>query len=548
MIIYPQETDDGLAAKITASTSISYASIVEPCDITPNQKSKIKVSASVSDADLYYVQSILVSSSWNRNDDIFDRAEVWAARATPEDKPTNLEHDENTIIGHITSNWPIDLDGKTIADDIDMNDLPEKFHIVTGSVIYKAYSTPELKERAERLIAEIENGTKYVSMECYFKGFDYGLTNKITGEYKVLARNEDTAYLTKHLRAYGGSGEQDNYKLGRVLRNITFSGKGFVDKPANPDSIIFQRQLIDDLLDKKNDNLSNSGVVDNKPITSEDMENIIMSENIEKQVAEISDKLDTVAASCDQTEEAKTLASELQKTNQTLEAAMKEKEEMLEAKSEELETLAMKMDEEVKSKKELMAEMKNKEDKSKAELEEILASKAELEEALKAAQTSLEEANEVIAGYKMKEEEQAKKDMLMKRKANLVEAGLDDDAASAAVEKFESLDDDSFEAVLAAMTAVKPKKEEEKAKKEETEAAMPPALKEALEKKKKEEKEKASESDELEEAESALEEVEAEETVDLSVGSDESETESAEASVRAELVEFVSARLGNTSK
>ena len=548
MIIYPQETDDGLAAKITASTSISYASIVEPCDITPNQKSKIKVSASVSDADLYYVQSILVSSSWNRNDDIFDRAEVWAARATPEDKPTNLEHDENTIIGHITSNWPIDLDGKTIADDIDMNDLPEKFHIVTGSVIYKAYSTPELKERAERLIAEIENGTKYVSMECYFKGFDYGLTNKITGEYKVLARNEDTAYLTKHLRAYGGSGEQDNYKLGRVLRNITFSGKGFVDKPANPDSIIFQRQLIDDLLDKKNDNLSNSGVVDNKPITSEDMENIIMSENIEKQVAEISDKLDTVAASCDQTEEAKTLASELEKTNQTLEAAMKEKEEMLEAKSEELETLAMKMDEEVKSKKELMAEMKNKEDKSKAELEEILASKAELEEALKAAQTSLEEANEVIAGYKMKEEEQAKKDMLMKRKANLVEAGLDDDAASAAVEKFESLDDEAFESMTSLLAAMKPK-EEEKAKKEETEAKMPPALKEALEKKKeKEEKEKASESDELEEAESALEEVEAEETVDLSVGSDESETESAEASVRAELVEFVSARLGNTSK
>ena len=60
---------------------------------------------------------------------------------------------------------------------------------------------------------------------------------------------------------------------------------------------------------------------------------------------------------------------------------------------------------------------------------------------------------------------------------------------------------------------------------------------------------KASEETEnLEEAESALEEVEAEETVDLSVGSDESETESAEANVRSELVEFVSARLGNTSK
>jgi len=59
-----------------------------------------------------------------------------------------------------------------------------------------------------------------------------------------------------------------------------------------------------------------------------------------------------------------------------------------------------------------------------------------------------------------------------------------------------------------------------------------------------EEKPKASED----EAEAALEEVEAEETIDLSVGNDESETESAEASVRNELVEFVSARLGKTSK
>ena len=32
MIIYSQETDDGLAEKISASNSISYASIVEPCD------------------------------------------------------------------------------------------------------------------------------------------------------------------------------------------------------------------------------------------------------------------------------------------------------------------------------------------------------------------------------------------------------------------------------------------------------------------------------------------------------------------------------------
>lgn len=543
MIIYPQETDDGLAEKISASSSISYASIVEPCDIEQN-KIKTKTLASVSDADLYYVQSILVSSSWNRNDDVFDRAEVWAARKTPEDKPTNLEHDENLIIGHITSNWPIDNEGKTIADDIEVDELPEKFHIVTGSVIYKAFTDPELKERAAKLISEIEEGTKYVSMECYFKGFDYGLTDKITGNYKVLSRNDSTAYLTKYLKAYGGQGEHDNYKIGRVLRNITFSGKGFVNKPANPDSIIFRKRLIEDLLDKKNDNLLKSGVIENKPTNNADMENIIMSENIEKQVAEINDKLDSVSVTADQLAEAKATVAELQETNQTLEAAMKTKDEEMavmkkeKEKASELEALAVKKDEE-------MAEMKKK---AKVKAEEVEAAMKEKDEELKKVKSELEEVTEALSAMKEEEMARKKKEKAIKRKANLVEAGLEDDAASAAVEKFDSLDDDSFEAILAAMTAVKPKKEEETKAEDEAEAAMPPALKEALEKKKKEEKEKASEAEKLEEAESALEEVEAEETVDLSVGNDESETESAEASVRSELVEFVSARLGNTSK
>lgn len=531
MIIYQQETDDGLAAKISGSSCISYASVAEPCDIEQNNNFKTKILASMNDADLYYVQSILVSSSWNRNDDIFDRAEVWKARKTPEDKPTNLEHDENLIIGHITSNWPIDEEGNIIAEDISEDSLPEKFHIVTGSVIYKAFSSSELKERAEKLIAEIEDGTKYVSMECYFNGFDYGLVDKTNGTFKVLARDNNTSYLSKYLRAYGGQGEHENYKIGRVLRNITFSGKGFVDKPANPDSIIFNKTLIDDLMNKKNDNLSKSGVIENKP-TVADTENINMSENIDKQVAEINEKLDTVSANCaDQVAEAKATASQLEETNKQLEAAMNEKDEMLkaeQAKSEEaaaeIEALATEHDGE---KKKMEEEMK----KAKSDLEEVVASKTELEEALKAAQTSLEQANEVIAGYKMKEEEMARKDKAMKRKANLVEAGLEDDAASAAVEKFENLDDESFEAMTSLLAAMKPSD----MKKEEEEAMMT-------------KKKMASEDESVKEAESALEEVEAEETVDLSVGSDESETESAEASVRSELVEFVSARLGKTSK
>lgn len=141
-----------------------------------------------------------------------------------------------------------------------MEDLPEKYHILTGSVIYKSFTNPELKDRSEKLIAEIQDGTKYVSMECFFKGFDYGLIEKNTGTYKILSRNNETAYLSKYLRSYGGLGEHENYKIGRVLRNITFSGKGFVDRPANQDSIIFTKNLLSETDNKK----SNSCTLEKK--------------------------------------------------------------------------------------------------------------------------------------------------------------------------------------------------------------------------------------------------------------------------------------------
>jgi hypothetical protein len=95
----------------------------------------------------------------------------------------------------------------------------------------------------ERTVAEIKRGEWFVSMECFFRGFDYGLEYP-DGVQRVVARNEETAWLTKHLLQYGGDGVYVDEKTGaevklsRVLRNITFSGKGLVRKPANDESVI----------------------------------------------------------------------------------------------------------------------------------------------------------------------------------------------------------------------------------------------------------------------------------------------------------------------
>jgi hypothetical protein len=168
----------------------------------------------------------------------------------------------------------------------------------------------------------------------------------------------------------------------------------------------------------------------------------------------------------------------------------------------------------------------------------------------------LDSANEVLAGYKEKEEEMAKKEKALKRRASLVEAGLDDEAAEAAVAKFENLDDESFDSVALVIT--------EAAK--TAEAKMPPALKEALDKKKDKEEDKedatkkkpkaseeivAEETEETEAAEeeadeviaeaSDLETVETDEEVSLSVAGEEEV--SAVETTRAALVDFVKSRL-----
>lgn len=494
MQIFEQEKLDGLEEQIKSEASVIYACLVEKGSdqtLSASQKNELKSIAGLNDKDLYYTQSILVTTSWNKNDDIFDKEEVWAAKDSPIHKPTNLEHDEKTIIGHITANWPITDDGILIDEKTPLENLPDKFHILTASVIYNGYTDPELRERTSALIDEIENGTKYVSMECFFNGFDYGVQSKATGEYKVLARNAETSFLTKHLRAYGGLGEHEDYKIGRVLRNITFSGKGFVNRPANPESVIFTK---DSFLfenknsdEKKNNSLEEIGVFSNQAnIQEANMSSQTETKPEETKVEAMNDCVDLVKEAYASRDEIKTQASEL-------ETALAEAQATIEALKAEQAESAMKNEEEKKKKMEEMEKMK----------------------------AELDAANEVIAAYKDKEAEMMKKEKDMKRKAALLEAGLDEEAATSSVEKFDSLDDDSFDGMVALLAAMKPKKDEKEMPKEEAMKMKPKA----------------------EDISEVLETAEPETNVDLSVGSDaDSELEN----TRAALVDFVYNRLGKT--
>ena len=65
----------------------------------------------------------------------------------------------------------------------------------------------------------------FVSMECIFRGFDYAVQAP-DGNKHIVARNEETAFLTRHLRSYGGTGEYQDHSRQDVEEHNVFR-KGF---------------------------------------------------------------------------------------------------------------------------------------------------------------------------------------------------------------------------------------------------------------------------------------------------------------------------------
>lgn len=230
MIIYEQEKRDGISELI-----LSKASVLLDCETKPSLHGLSKASKTES-KDIFGLESILVSIGWNSNDDVFDPVETWNARSTPINKKFNYMHNEKDIIGHITSAKVLDSESNIIKDDTKIEDLPNFFEISVGSVMYSIWEDEALQERANTLMSEIAEGKWFVSMEVMFANFDYALTKG--NEQIVIPRNNESSFLTKHLRVYGGAGEYDNWKIGRILKDMFFSGKGLVNNPANKRSLI----------------------------------------------------------------------------------------------------------------------------------------------------------------------------------------------------------------------------------------------------------------------------------------------------------------------
>ena len=407
MNIYQSEIEDGLRDQVLSNNTVAWDIVAESFTPEINMKSSALekiIAENKEQIDLYYLRSILVSSGWNKNDDVFHPQELWDARNTPEDKPFNFMHDERDIIGHITGNTVVDKEGNEIASD---EELPNAFNILTTAVVYTEWSDSSQRDRMKKIVAEIEEGKWFVSMECLFPDFDYALIGE-DGRTDVVTRDEASAFLTKHLRAYGGDGQYDNYRVGRLLRNLSFSGKGLVSKPANPNSVILDGT----------GSLGGEDITYAKEITLTESKSYFkekdMSDSYEKQIDDLRAEL----------AEAKSANEALQ------EKVAAEQQAEFDSKISAFEVTLADKDEQISG--------------FETHISEAEAKIAEQAEAIKNGEKDMED--------KMKElREMKKKEAMMKRKAQLAEAGFEADEATATVEQFDTMDDETFDQVVALM-------------------------------------------------------------------------------------------------
>lgn len=424
---------DGLVDRIQANRSIAYTVPIIKWDSEDREKVlsvnhlKYDSRADVQDVDLFFTKSILVSTNWNKNDDVFDKYEVWAAKHTPSHKPTNVGHDENKLVGHITDVWALDTDSNIIPFDTTVDDLPDLYHLANGAVIYRAFKDDDLKERAETLISEVLEGKKYVSMECLFSNFSYAVLTP-ENEFHILERNKTTAHLTQHLRYYGGKGEFDGCKIGRVPRNIVFSGKGYVDNPANEFSVIFDQadclSLDFNSVSNKNPFISVNGVSISCKRNSKERDQIMANEEVLKE------KNDDLKAQV---------------------VALTAKIDEMTAQANEMGIKALK--DEVTD---LTAKLKTVEQEKTSVAEKLSETEAKL------AQVN-SEFDTVVASEKALKDQVAKAEqekLVANRVAKLVDGGIEKDTATAKVELFANLNDDQFNTVADELIeAAKMKKE-----------------------------------------------------------------------------------------
>lgn len=174
----------------------------------------------------------------NKNGDVIDTETAIASYKDFINKPINIEHNREKIVGVILTAGFSEFGSDVSLSEEQVKDLKGPFNITLGGVIWKI-ANPHLADKIEE--SSDATSDKYQSVSASWElGFnDYNLV-VIEGESKNIEDGTNISDASQiegmknSLRAFGGSGklEKNKFIYRKVIGNVVPLGIGLTETPA----------------------------------------------------------------------------------------------------------------------------------------------------------------------------------------------------------------------------------------------------------------------------------------------------------------------------
>ena len=276
----------------------------------------------------------------NKNGDVIDGETAAKISKNFVNKPINVEHNRNQVIGCILSASFSKFGSNESLAELDVKEMKTPFNITLGGVIWKVVNK-ELADQIEE--SNDPTSSNYMAISASWElGFnDYNIVMLDENEKNI----EDGEFVTdaatiekmqKNLRSFGGSGKVGNKNIYRqVLGKVVPLGVGLTLNPAaDVQGVAVQNE---ETYTKTEENTSSITIVEENNTSQDDKINV-KKERIYMKITKIEDITDTLLKEVTASSITEFIGEEIKKLNDQFAAEKAEKETALKAATEKSET------------------------------------------------------------------------------------------------------------------------------------------------------------------------------------------------------------------
>ena len=175
-----------------------------------------------------------VVNKFNKNGDGINTETAIAVNDYFINKPTNIEHNKEKVVGHIISSSFSDIDTSRLMSPEELQGKKTPFNIALGALVYKV-----VNPSFARMLEQTDEGEAFhnkisASWEIGFNDFYIALGSKDLDEAELITDSKQIKEFKKYLQAYDGEGKMDDGTLVNrlVVGDIYPLGIGFTAQPA----------------------------------------------------------------------------------------------------------------------------------------------------------------------------------------------------------------------------------------------------------------------------------------------------------------------------